>query len=62
MSFILSDGGKVSAIIKFSIKNTRMYDIRCPPWYSTTGHYINIFFNLALWTTNYKKSLSDSIF
>ena len=22
---------KISAIIKFSIKNTRMYDVRCPP-------------------------------
>jgi hypothetical protein len=32
MSFILSDGWKISAIMKFSIKkNTRMYDVRCPP-------------------------------
>ena len=32
MSFILSDGWKISAAIKFSIKNTRMYDVHCPPW------------------------------
>ena len=34
MSYILSDGWKISAIMKFSIqKNTRMYDVRCPPWF-----------------------------
>jgi hypothetical protein len=32
MSFILTDGWKISAIIKFAIKkNTWMYDVRCPP-------------------------------
>lgn len=32
MSFILSDGWKISAIIKSSLKkNTRMYDVHCPP-------------------------------
>jgi hypothetical protein len=28
-----SDGWKMSAIIKFSMKNTRMYDVRCPHFY-----------------------------
>ena len=52
MSFILSEGWKISAILKFSIKkNTRMYDARCPPYKQKTIKKIRKYMN---WYKNRK--------
>ena len=50
MSFILSDGWTISAIIKFSIKkNTRMYDVRCPPCKCYLLHFKQNILNVNFW-------------